>query len=88
MGLVAVPVIMPAFAAATRCTQVFSSPWLKLFAMICLPLPYAKKLMERAGITPTSVGPRPLKRARGDSSRYMSLQMCLSGVEGVEKPEM
>ena len=67
IGLVTVPVTIPANVAAVRCTYEFSSPWLKVFAMTCLPLPYVKKLIERAGIAPTSVGPRPLKRARGDS---------------------
>ena len=73
MGLVAVPVIIPAFAAANKCTQVASFPLLRFLAMICFPLPYAKKFIERAGTTPTRVGPSPLKRARGDSSRYISL---------------
>ena len=69
IGFVAVPVAMPATAAAARWTHEFSWPWLKVLAMTCLPLPYVKKLMDRAGTTPTSVGPSPLKSARGDSSR-------------------
>ena len=63
------PVATPARAAADRCTQLFSCPLLYLSAMSRLPLPYVKKLIERAGITPTRVGPRPLNKARNDSSR-------------------
>ena len=65
----AVPVAIPARAAAVKCTQLFSRPLLNLSAMSRLPLPYVKKLIERAGTTPTSVGPRPLNKARSDSSR-------------------
>ena len=41
--------------------------------MICLPLPYVKKFIERAGMTPTRVGTRPLNNARGVSSLAISL---------------
>jgi hypothetical protein len=61
-------VAIPARAAADKCIQLFSSPPLYLSAMIRLPLPYVKKLIARAGTTPTSVGPRPLNKARSDSS--------------------
>ena len=63
IGFVAVPVTIPANAAAERCTQEFSIPPLNRLEIISFPLPYVKKLMERAGMTPTKVGPRPLKRA-------------------------
>lgn len=75
IGFVTVLVTKPARAAAERCTYEFSRPSLKVVAMICLPLPYVKKLIERAGMTPTRVGPRPMKRARGDSCWYMSLHI-------------
>jgi len=38
-----------------------------------LPVPYDAQLIERAGMTPTSVGPRPRNSASGPSVRYMSL---------------
>ena len=60
---------IPAREAADAYTQLFSCPSLNLSAMSRLPLPYAKKLIERDGTTPTSVGPRPLNKARIDSSR-------------------
>ena len=59
---------IPAKAEADKCTQLFSRPLLNSSKMIRLPLPYVKKLIERAGTTPTSVGPRPLNKARDDSS--------------------
>lgn len=45
MGFVAVPVTRPAMAAALRCTQVVSTPLLKVLAMIRLPLPYVAKFI-------------------------------------------
>ena len=69
IGFVAVPVIMPAFAAAHMCTQAASRPWFRLSRIIRLPLPYAQKLIARAGATPVRVGPRPLKSARHPSVR-------------------
>ena len=74
MGFVALPVTIPAKAAAERCTYAFSRPSLNVFAMICLPFPYVKKFMDRAGMTPTSVGPSPLKSADAPSYLWMSLQ--------------
>jgi hypothetical protein len=56
-----------ASAAADKCTQLYSGPSFNLSAMSRLPLPYLKKLIARAGTTPTSVGPRPLNKARDDS---------------------
>lgn len=73
IGFVAVAVTMPAVAAAQRWTTGVSLPPLKWSAMSSLPLPYVKKLIDRAGTTPTSVGPRPLKSALGPSLTEMSL---------------
>lgn len=72
IGLVAVPVTIPAEVAAPRWTHQASWPLLNQLLISRLPLPYTKKLMERAGTTATRFGPRPLNRARAPSTRGMA----------------
>lgn len=74
MGFVHVEVATPAKAAAPRWTAAFSRPSLSWLAIICFPLPYVKKLILRAGITPTRVGPKPLNKAGTPSFLKMSLK--------------
>ena len=68
--LVAVPVTIPASAAAES-VQEFSIPSLNLWAIICFPL-LCVKFIDLAGMITTSVALRPLNKSRGiHPSRYL-----------------